>query len=109
MMFAASFSLKYYSCEIFSNSSPPVHSLKTFLRARINLLGDQEVALGVLEELVQLQNVRVVQLLQDRNLAEEFLLLVFLEVLFVYDLDSSECLGLLVQTLPHLSVGACPS
>ena len=40
------------------------------------LLCDQEVALMVLEELVELQDVRVIHLLEDRNFALKLVLLV---------------------------------
>ena len=59
----------------------------------------------VLEELVELQNVRVVQLLQNSNFAQQFGLLIFLQKLFIQDFDCSQRLRLLVQTLAHLTVG----
>lgn len=69
------------------------------------LLSHQEVALRVLEELVQLEDVRVIHLLKDADLSEELLSLLFFEVLFVDDFDSSERICLLRKALSHLTVG----
>jgi hypothetical protein len=64
-MFAASRSLKYCSLAILSKSSPPLQSLeKSKVKLGVkHLLSDEEVALVVLEELVKLQDVRVVEML----------------------------------------------
>jgi len=59
------------------------------------LLSHKKVALCVLEELVELQNVWVVHLLQDADLAKKFLVVVLFEVLFVDDFDCSQRIRLL--------------
>ena len=60
----------------------------------LDLLCDQEVALGIVKELIELQYVRMVHLLQNADLTEQFLFLFLFKVLFVDDFDSSEGIGL---------------
>ena len=69
-----------------------------------DLLGDKEVAFGVLEELVKLEDVRVVHLLQDADLREQLLLFSLFQVLFVDDFDRSECIRFLRQAFSHFTV-----
>lgn len=59
----------------------------------------------VLEKFVELKDVWVVDLLKNRDLAKEFLLLVLLEVLLVDYLDCPQRFGFFVQTLAHFAVG----
>jgi hypothetical protein len=85
-----------------------ITALSFFLKAKIEeklyLLSDKKVSFVVLEELVELQNVWMVHLLENGNLAKEFLLFLLFEILLVDDLDSSEGFGLLVQALANLTV-----
>lgn len=106
MMLAASRSLNVCCSEMRSKSSPPLQSLKKLAGQSGHLLCDEEVALVVLEELVELENVGVVHALEDADLRLEFVLLVLFKELLIYDFDGSEGLGLLVETLPYLSIGS---
>lgn len=54
-----------------------------------HLLGDKKIAFCILKELVKLQNVRVVHLLKDADLAEKLLVVILFQVLFVDDLHSA--------------------
>ena len=82
------------------------NNVETGKQRRLDLLSDQKVALRVLEKLVQLENVRVIHLLQDADLGEELLLGGPLQVLLVDYLDCSERICLLRKALPHLAVRA---
>ena len=88
IMLAASRSLNVCCSEMRSKSSPPLQSLKK-LEQSGHLLCHEEVALVVLEELVELQNVGVVHALQDADLRLQFVLLVLFQELFVYYFDGS--------------------
>lgn len=94
-----------------------LNDVGSVLLAEILLLGDllekfssvaefcyQEVPLCVLEELVELKNIRVVHLFEDADFSKEFLFLILLEVLFVDDLDGAKCIRLLGETLANLAV-----
>lgn len=69
-----------------------------------SLLCNQEVSFLVLEELKELENIRVVELAEDGDLIEQFFLLRLLQGLLVYDLYRSQLLRLLMLALPHLSI-----
>jgi len=60
------------------------------------LLGDQEEPLGILEKLIQFQNVGVIQSFEDINFADEPLALFLSKMFLIYYFDGSQGLGLFV-------------
>lgn len=60
------------------------------------LLGDQKEPLGILEKLIQFQNVGVIQSFKDVDFADEPLTLFLSKMFLIYYFDGSQGLGLFV-------------